>query len=149
MADTIAADKKIEAPVQRGTRKSRRNPLRYIVPIILLVALAAGSYYLWQYFGTYESTDDAQIDGHINAISARISGQVSEVLVADQQIVKQGDVLVKIDPRDFEVAVAKAQADLAEAQATLESSQTDVPITSTNTDSTLRTARSARVDVGA
>ncbi len=149
MPETSEAEKKTDAPPQRLVRRSRRTPLRIILPIILLLAIAAGGYYLWQYFGSYESTDDAQIDGHINAISARISGQVSAVLVDDQQIVKKGDVLVRIDPRDFEVAVAKAEADLAEANATLESSQTDVPITSTNTDSTLQTARSARVDVGA
>jgi membrane fusion protein (multidrug efflux system) len=148
MADTIVEEKKTEAPSQRLTRKPRRSPARIIVPIVLVVLLAAG-YFLMRYFGSYESTDDAQIDGHLNAISARISGQVSEVLVEDEQIVKKGDVLVKIDPRDYEVAVAKAEADLADAKAALESSRTDVPITSTNTDSTLRTARSMRVDAAA
>jgi membrane fusion protein (multidrug efflux system) len=149
MAETIVADKKMDAPPQRAVRKARRRPLRIIVPVILLAAIAVGGYYLLQYFGSYEATDDAQVDGHINAISARINGQVSVVLVEDQQVVKQGDVLVRIDPRDFEVAVAKAEADLAEAGATLESSQTDVPITSTNTDSTLQSARSSRADAGA
>jgi len=148
MADTIVEEKKTEAPSQRLTRKPRRRPARIIVPIVLVVLLIAG-YFLLRYFGSYESTDDAQIDGHLNAISARISGQVSEVLVEDEQIVKKGDVLVKIDPRDYEVAVAKAEADLADARAALESSRTDVPITSTNTDSTLRTARSMRVDAAA
>jgi membrane fusion protein (multidrug efflux system) len=123
--------------------------VRFIFLGVFLLAAVVAGYYMWQYFGSYESTDDAQIDGHINSISARISGQVNEVLVDDQQVVKKGDVLVKIDPRDYAVAVAKAQADLAEAQATLESSRTDVPITSTNTDSTLQTARSLRADVGA
>jgi membrane fusion protein (multidrug efflux system) len=149
MADATVADKQTAPPAQRVIRKPRRSLWRIVVPIVLLAAVAAGVYYLWRYFGTYESTDDAQIDGHIVAISARISGQVSDLLVEDQQVVKKGDVLVKIDARDFEVAVAKAEADLAEAAATLEGSRTDVPITSTNTDSTLRTARSARVDVGA
>jgi membrane fusion protein (multidrug efflux system) len=148
MADTTVADKKTEAPLQRFARKRRRSPARVIVPVVA-VALLAGGYFLWRYFGSYESTDDAQIDGHLNAISARISGQVSEVLVDDQQVVKKGDVLVKIDPRDYQVAVAKAEADLADANASLVSSRTDIPITSTNTDSTLRTARSGRVDSGA
>jgi membrane fusion protein (multidrug efflux system) len=148
MADTVVAEKKPDAPSQRLTKKPRRSPARIIVPIVLLALVIAG-YFLWQYFGTYESTDDAQIDGHLNAISARVTGQVNEVLVEDQQIVKKGDVLVKIDPRDFEVSVAKAEADLADAEATLESSRTDVPITSTNSDSTLMSARSVRADVGA
>jgi membrane fusion protein (multidrug efflux system) len=149
MADTIEADKKADVPSQRFTRKPRLRPARIIVPIVLVGALAVAGYYLWQYFGTYESTDDAQIDGHLNAISARISGQVNEVLVEDQQMVKKGDVLVKIDPRDYEVAAAKAEADLADAAATLESSRTDVPITSTNTDSTLLNAKSLHADAEA
>jgi len=89
------------------------------------------------------------VDGHFNAISARINGQVTDVLVEDEQVVKQGDVLVKIDPRDYQVAVEKAQADLADAQAGLVSSRTDVPITSTNTSSTLESAQSGRVDATA
>jgi multidrug resistance efflux pump len=148
MADTTVAEKKTDAPLQRLTKKPKRNRLRIIAPIVLVVLAVAG-YFLWNYFGSYESTDDAQIDGHLNAISARISGQVIEVLVDDEQIVKKGDVLVKIDPRDYEVAVAKAEADLADAKASLKSSRTEVPITSTNTDSTLRSARSARVDTSA
>jgi len=118
------------------------------VPIVLVVLAVAG-YFLWRYFGSYESTDDAQIDGHLNAISARISGQVNEVLVEDEQLVKKGDVLVKIDPGDYEVAVAKAEADLADAEAALEGSRTDIPVTSTNTESTLKSARSLHADAGA
>jgi membrane fusion protein (multidrug efflux system) len=108
-----------------------------------------GGYYLWKYFNTYETTDDAQIDGHINAISGRITGNVIEVLAEDEQIVKAGDVLVRIDPRDYEVAVAKAEADLRDSEATLESSRIDIPITATNTASQLKTATSTRADASA
>ena len=132
---------KTPAPAKRIVRKPKRRRAR-LIALIVLLPLLVGGYFLWRYFGTYESTDDAQIDGHINAISARISGHVNEVLVEDEQIVKAGDVLVSIDPRDYEVAVAKAEADLADAEATLESSRTDIPITSTNTASTLKTAQS-------
>jgi membrane fusion protein (multidrug efflux system) len=149
MPDATVAEKKTDPTSPRLTRRPRRRWARIIVPVVLLITVLTGGYFLWQYFGAYESTDDAQIDGHLNAVSARINGQVNEVLVEDQQIVKKGDVLVKIDPRDYEVAVAKAEADLADAEATLGSSQTDVPITSINTESTLNTARSAREDVGA
>jgi membrane fusion protein (multidrug efflux system) len=119
---------------------------RLIVFVVVVAVLVIGGVYLWRYFNTYESTDDAQIDGHINAVSGRISGNVTEVLAEDEQIVKAGDVLVRIDPRDYEVAVAKADADLRDAEATLESSRIDIPITTTNTASQLKTATSSRAD---
>jgi multidrug resistance efflux pump len=59
----------------------------------------------------------------------RITGNVVEILAEDEQFVKAGDVLVRIDPRDYEVAVAKAEADLRDAEAALESSRIDIPIT--------------------
>jgi membrane fusion protein (multidrug efflux system) len=122
---------------------------RILLFLAIIAVVAVGGIYLWRYFNTYEDTDDAQIDGHINAISARISGNVIEVLAEDEQYVKAGDVLVRIDPKDYEVALAKAQADLADAQAALESSRIDIPITSTNTASTLKTATSSRMDATA
>jgi len=123
------------ALARRQPRKGRRKLVRMIVLIAVLIILAAGGYYAWKYFSTYESTDDAQVDGHINAISARINGYVLEVPVEDEQVVKAGDVLVRIDPKDYAVAVDNAQADVAAAEATSQSSRTDVPITSTTTDS--------------
>jgi membrane fusion protein, multidrug efflux system len=128
-------------------KKSRAG--RLLVLLVVLVAIGFGGYYLWRYFNTYESTDDAQIDGHINAISGRITGNVIEVLAEDEQVVKAGDVLVRIDPRDYEVAVAKAEADLRDAEATLESSRIDIPITATTTASQLKTANSSRADASA
>jgi membrane fusion protein (multidrug efflux system) len=120
-----------------------------VIVVAVIAVLAAGGYFLWRYFNTYESTDDAQIDGHINAISARITGHVEEVLAEDEQYVKQGDVLVRIDPRDYEVAVAQAEADLRNAEAELESSQINVPITNRTTASTLKSATSGRGDAEA
>jgi membrane fusion protein, multidrug efflux system len=119
---------------------------RLIVLVVVVAVLVIGGVYLWRYFNTYETTDDAQVDGHINAVSARISGNVIEVLAEDEQVVKAGDVLVRIDPRDYEVAVAKADADLRDAEATFESSRIDIPITNTNTASQLKTATSSRAD---
>jgi membrane fusion protein (multidrug efflux system) len=116
---------------------------------VIVILLAAGGYYVWKRLNMYESTDDAQIDGHIHSISARISGNVIQAPVEDETIVKAGDVLVRIDPKDYEVAVAKAQADLADAEAALRGSRVDVPIISTNTASQLKTARSVRVDATA
>jgi membrane fusion protein (multidrug efflux system) len=129
--------------------RKRRRAARYLVLAVVVMVLAAGGYYLWKYLDTYETTDDAQIDGHINAISGRIAGNVSEVLAEDEQIVNAGDVLVRLDPRDYEVAVARAQADLGDAEAALESSRIDIPITTTNTASQLKTATSSRADATA
>ena len=149
MADTTAPEKNTVAPAT-PVRRSRRGRLtRILVAIVVIVVLAAAGYRLWLYFDSFESTDDAQIDGHVDAISARINGHVSEVLVDDAHLSHAGDTLVKIDPRDYEVAVAKAEADLADAEAALESSRTDVPIVSTNTASILDTARSTRADADA
>ncbi len=145
MADTLVENPKTEAPPPRIVRKPKRHRGALIAMMVIL-PLLVGGYFLWKYLGTFESTDDAQIDGHIHAISARISGHISQVLVEDQQIVRAGDVLVVIDPRDYDVAVAKAEADVADARAALTGSRTEIPITSTNTASTLQTAHSTLAD---
>jgi membrane fusion protein (multidrug efflux system) len=111
--------------------------------------LGVAGYYLWSYLNTYESTDDAQIDGHINPISARITGHVAEVLTDDERYVNAGDVLVRIDPKDYEVAVSKAEADVASAEATLAGSQANVPVTDVSTSSQLLSARAGRTDADA
>ncbi len=153
MADAVTERQKIAskeiAPPRRRPHRGPRALLRAVLFFAILALLAAAAYFAWKYFNTYESTDDAQIDGHINAISARINGYVSEVPVEDEQYVNAGDVLVRIDPQDYTVALANAQADLAAAEAALESSRSDIPITSSNTDSQLKNARSVRVDADA
>jgi membrane fusion protein, multidrug efflux system len=150
MADLGTAPQKTETvALRRAPRRSRRLWLRLGILGVVLVVLAGGGYRLWAYFSAYESTDDAQVDGHILAISARISGHVTDVLVEDSRTVKMGDVLVRIDPTDYQVAVSQAEADLANAEAALQSSRTDVPITSTTTNSQLKTAQSGRTDAAA
>ena len=120
----------------RGARrsKSRRNTLIVIAVLVLIV----GGVFLWRYLGSYESTDDAQVDVHLYPVSARVSGYVIKVNVEDNQCVQKGDVLVEIDPKDYEVAVEQAQANLASAEATAESLNITVPITSVSTSSQLR-----------
>jgi len=116
--------------------------------VVLLVMIVAG-YFVWTEMQKSESTDDAEIDGRIIAISPRVGGHVIEMNVEDEQYVKAGDVLVKLDPRDYEVAVAKARADLNSELAGLLSSRTDVPLTTATTSSTLSGARSVRQDATA
>jgi membrane fusion protein (multidrug efflux system) len=135
------------AEVQANTKNNK--VLGRIVIIIVLLIVVSGGYLFWLHLSKFESTDDAQVDGQIYAISSRINGHVIDVKVEDEQEVKAGDVLVVLDPKDYEVAVAKARADLADAVATYQSNRNDVPITSTNTQSTLTTANSARLDASA
>ena len=99
--------------------------------LVLLVAV----FFLWRYLASYESTDDAQIDGHVNSVSARVSGHVLTLNVQDNQYVEKGTVLVEIDPADYEVAVAQARAEYADAQAQAAAAGINVPITNVSTSS--------------
>ena len=102
---------------------------------IAFVVLLVGSFLAYRYFSTYESTDDAEVDGHLMPLSARISGYILKVNVDDNQYVTAGTVLAEIDPRDYQVALDQAKAQLADAQATAQASNINVPITSVNTTS--------------
>ena len=117
-----------------GGPKRRRTFIIVIAAVVLLV----GGFFLWRYFNSYESTDDAQADVHLYPVSARISGYVIRVNVEDNQWVEKGTVLVEIDPKDYEVAVAQAQANLSNAEATAQSLNVTVPITTVNTTSQLK-----------
>lgn len=103
--------------------------------VIVLIGVVVGAIFAWRYFSSYESTDDAEVDGHLMPLSARISGYISKVNVNDNQIVTAGTVLAEIDPKDYQVAVDKAQADLATAIATAQSLNISVPITHVSTTS--------------
>src|SRR5947199_3809791 len=85
-----------------------RNPRFRMFLIIGIVVLLVVGFFLWRYFNSYESTDDAQIDGHLNPVSARVSGHIEKLLVNDNQYVQAGAPLAQIDPRDYEVLVARA-----------------------------------------
>ena len=123
--------------------------LKWVLGILVLGGLAVGGYTVWDRLSRVESTDDAQVDGAIFPLSPRVAGHVIKVNPHDQQAVKADDVLVQLDPRDFEVALDKARAELADAEATLASARSDVPVTSVSTASTLSGARFSRQDAGA
>jgi len=82
----------------RIKRSAMRKPTVKWALLIAGVIIVVAAILLWRYFSSYESTDDAQIDGHINSISARISGHISKLNVQDNQYVEAGAVLVEIDP---------------------------------------------------
>jgi membrane fusion protein (multidrug efflux system) len=117
-------------------RRSQRR--RNLIIMVTIAVLVVAGIFLWRYLSSYESTDDAQADVHIYPVSARVSGYVVKVNVDDNQWVEKGTVLVEVDPKDYEVAVAQAQANLTSAEATAQSLNITVPITSVNSTSQLR-----------
>ncbi len=116
--------------------KSRK---RYILFGAIAIVLIGGALYWW-HSTFYEDTDDAQINGNIIQISSRISGHVLNVEVQQNQAVQKGEILVELDPTDYENAVKQDEADLASAEATYEAATVNVPITHVNTSSTLSSA---------
>jgi membrane fusion protein, multidrug efflux system len=120
---------------------TRRRPLlRAAIVALALVAIAVGGVIYWR-SSAWESTDNAQIDGFVFPVSSRVSGHVLRVMVDDNQYVEAGTVLVQLDPKDYEVAVAVAEGSLANAEASAAALTTGVPITSTDTASQISTAQ--------
>jgi membrane fusion protein (multidrug efflux system) len=130
-------------------RYKRSHARRNILIVLIVLVVLVGGLFLWRYFGSYESTDDAQVDAHLYPVSARVSGYVTKVNVDDNQYVQKGAVLVEIDPKDYEVAVESAKANLASAEATAQSLNINVPITSVNASSQLKFTASGVEDAGA
>jgi len=125
-----------------GTRRGlfQRNPMaKYLVFALVMAAVVAVGWY-WLDSRRWESTDDAQVDGHIYPISARVGGQIVKVNFDDGQFVHKGDVLVQIDNTDYKVAVARADADYHDAQANLLGAQAGVPIADVGSASQIHTA---------
>ncbi len=123
-------------PPARRTKTRRRIVYAALAVVILVIAVL-----LYRHFAAWESTDDAQIDGYIYPASSRVSGYVTRVAVDNNQYVEAGTVLVQLDPKDYEVAVANAKATLANDQASAAALQTNVPLTSVNTSSQLSSAQ--------
>jgi membrane fusion protein (multidrug efflux system) len=121
--------------------------------VIAVIVLLVVGLFIYRYVTSYESTDDAQVDGHVNSISARISGHVVKLNVQDNQFVQAGTVLVEIDPADYQVALDRAKADFEDARAMAIAAGVDVPITSVSTTSQLSStqaeADSARAGIQA
>jgi membrane fusion protein (multidrug efflux system) len=112
------------------------------------VALAAGAAFYLVTRGR-ESTDDAQIDGHISNVAARVAGQVVRIVPSDTQVVKAGDLLVELDDRDYAVKLRSAQADLNAAQTTLEATEKQLAVTEATVSANLRQAQGGVVQAGA
>lgn len=123
-----------ERDFHRRPSRTQSPGFRIAIVIGVIVLLVVG-FFVYRYVTSYESTDDAQIDGHINSVSARVSGHVTKLNVQDNQFVQAGTVLVEIDPSDYQIALQRAKADFEDAQASARAAGVNVPITSVSTNS--------------
>ena len=130
------------AETENGWKQFERSkPHLRLALLVGGIALLVAGVLVWHYLSSYESTDDAQITGHLNAISPRVGGQVEKLLVRDNQYVEAGTPLVEIDPRDYQVALERAKADYADASAMAGAARVNVPITSVSTGSQISAAQ--------
>ncbi len=137
------AEKIVPPPVvpEPPPARTRGRGRALVVVLLIGIALAAGGYFYWNYAQTYESTDDAQVDGHLNGISARIAGTISAVYVDENQFVKAGQLVAEIDPRDYDIALAQAKAEVAQRQAEIQVQNPNVPITEMSSQTNVSTAQ--------
>ena len=112
MPGTTATPPVAPPPATRGRRKA------FTIFFIILLVIAIGGTLFWLHARDFESTDDAEVDAHLNPISSRVDGNVTRVYVDDNQVRKAGDPLVDLDPRDVEVALDQAMAQLTQARST-------------------------------
>jgi membrane fusion protein (multidrug efflux system) len=117
-----------ETPAPKGLANPKVRRLLFAGGVVVLAALVT----LLAYYHNRETTDDAQVDGHITPMASKVYGRVAQVLVDDNQPVKAGQVLVKIDPRDYQAALDQAKAQLALAESEARSAGVDVPRTREN-----------------
>jgi membrane fusion protein, multidrug efflux system len=111
-----------------------------IIAVVILLIIGAGIFY-WRSTFT-EDTDDAQVDGDLYQVSSRVTGQVIKVYIDDNQQVQEGQAIAEIDPKDYQVALEQAQANLASAQAAALQATVNVPITSVNVKTSVSTTSS-------
>jgi membrane fusion protein (multidrug efflux system) len=140
---------KVTARLDRLRNGLREHPLKVTIATLSLLAILIIAGYLVRNAFLYEDTDDAQVDGHVMPLSARINGQVMKVNFVEGQLVHEGDLLAIIDPADFKIAMIQAEAALADAKASATSSHWNVPITSVTSQSNLDSAQTAVVNAEA
>ena len=115
------------APVGSKSLRGRRKA--FLIFFVILLLLAVGGLIYWLHVRQFESTDDAQVDAHLNPITARIDGTIVKVYVDDNQTVQVRESLVDLDPRDYQVALDQALAQLSQAQSMVIAQQPNIPIT--------------------
>lgn len=134
-------EKKQDQPEQEQLEKEKKpHPLRKVVIAIVLIALIVGGLLWWLNSRKFEDTDDAEVEGHLSGLAARIAGTVTGVYVEENQFVTAGQVIANLDPRDDKVAMDAARSQLLEARAQSEAEQPNVPVTEVTTQTTVTNA---------
>ena len=121
--------------------RTRGRGRALIVVFLVGVALATGGILYWNYAQTYESTDDAQVNAHMNDVSSRIAGTITSVYADENQFVKAGQLLAEIDARDYQVTLAQVQAEVAQKQAETQVQSPSIPITETSSETNITSAQ--------
>ena len=132
-----SAEQAVQKYPRRVDSMKKRLPLIAAGAVLVVVVI---SLWIWSTSGR-ESTDDAQVEAHVTPIAARVGGTVARVPVNDNQQVEAGAALVELDLRDYQIALDRARAELADAQAAAVAADANVPITSTTTAGNVATAR--------
>ena len=140
--NAVSGSEAAQETSERPEGRHSQTRLKKLLPLLALPIVVGACWYGYVATG-YESTDDAQVQGHVMQLSARVGGQVQQVNVIEGQQVHAGDALVVIDPKDYQIEVDQARANLADAEATAASSHLNVPITTASAFSSLDSARTA------
>jgi len=146
VADDEGGDSSSRDPADRHGVLSRR-PVRLVLALVLAAFLCVGGMRFWNYLQSYEWTDDAEIDGHLDPISTRINDTVVRVYVENTYHVKAGQPLIDLDPRDYQVAVENAAANLAQAQQGVKAAQQNYELSVANLAAAVATNDKAQLDV--
>src|SRR3984957_11538546 len=128
-------------PVDTGSSADGRRKTLFFAAIIGAVILA-GALGFWLYSRTYETTDDAQVDGHLNGVTSRIDGVIKAVYVEENQNIQAGQLVAEMDLRDYEVALEQAQAQYLKAQANLRAENPNIPIIQSSSRTNISTSQS-------
>ncbi len=135
--ETQAVQKQTETEGGKGDGNPRQKSRRRFIIILVVALLVVGALlFLWR-STFYEDTDDAQVNGHLLQVSSRITGTVINVPVTENQLVKAGDVLVELDPKDYQTAIQQDEANLAAAQSNYDSNKLNIPVTNVSSSTNI------------
>jgi len=138
--EKLKTETRASEPARSMTTPSPKNSSRRLIILVVCLAIAAAGLYLWVHSLNRVTTDDAQVDGHIIPVSSKIYGKISEVLIDDNQQVKKGQVLARIDPADYQAKLDQQLAAVAVAESQAQGANAGVPLTRDTTGSSVTAA---------